>query len=147
MNLVHKIETWGDAHHPGFLDIVRIALGIFLLLKGVAFMENTTHLKSIIEDQDTIVFSQTILEALVYIVTFVHMVGGAMIALGVLTRFSCLIQLPIVLGAVFITDVFVENINAQSWLSIVALALLVLFLIIGSGPLSLDNYLAKMHED
>ena len=144
MNLVHKIENWGDTHHPAILDVLRIALGIFLLLKGVAFMENTADLKGIIESQDSIEFSSGVLVALVYYVTFAHMVGGVMIALGILTRFSSIIQIPIVLGAVFVNDQLLSPINTQLWFSIVALILLVIFMIIGSGPLSLDRYFGNM---
>ena len=81
--------------------------------------------------------------ALVYYVTFAHMVGGIMIALGILTRFSSIIQIPIVLGAVFVNDSLLSPINAQLWYSVIALALLVVFIIIGSGPFSLDRYFGK----
>src|ERR1700748_3016093 len=119
MNLVHKIEHWGDAHHPAVWDVLRIALGIFLFLKGIAFMENTADLKALIESQDTIDFSSSMLMVLVYYVTFAHMVGGIMITLGILTRLSCIIQLPIVLGAVFLINVLVAPINTQLWYSII----------------------------
>jgi len=147
MNLVHKIENWGDTHHPAVIDVLRIALGIFLLLKGIAFMQNTADLKSIIESQDAFEFSSGMLVALVYYVTFAHMVGGIMIALGILTRFSSIIQIPIVLGAVFVNDMLLSAINTQLWLSIAALVLLVIFMIIGSGPLSLDRYLANLNNE
>ena len=147
MNLVHRIENWGDTHHPAVIDVLRIALGIFLLLKGVAFMENTADLKSIIESLDSIEFSSGILMALVYYVTFAHMVGGIMIALGILTRFSAIIQIPIVLGAVFVNDQLLSPINTQLWFSIIALVLLVIFMIIGSGPLSLDRYFGSLNNE
>lgn len=147
MNLVHKIENWGDTHHPAVIDVLRIALGIFLLLKGVAFMDNTADLKGIIESQDSIEFSSGVLVALVYYVTFAHMVGGIMIALGILTRFSSIIQIPIVLGAVFVNNQLLSPINTQLWLSIVALILLVIFMIIGSGPLSLDRYFGNLSNE
>jgi len=143
MNLVHKIENWGDTHHPKILDLVRIALGVFLLLKGIAFMENTAYLKNIIESQDVIDLSPIVLIILVYYVTFAHMVGGILIALGILTRLASIIQIPIVLGAVFLTGIFQEAINAMAWPSITALILLVLFTILGSGPISLDKYLSE----
>lgn len=147
MNLVHKIENWGDTHHPVVWDVLRIALGIFLFLKGVAFMENTADLKGIIEAQNTIEFSSTMLVVLVYYVTFAHMVGGIMIAMGIFTRFSSIIQIPIVLGAVFVNNMLLSPINTQLWYSVVALVLLVVFMIIGSGPLSLDKYLGKLGEE
>src|SRR5437879_5927474 len=99
MNLIHKIEKWGDSHHPKFLDLIRIILGIFLFLKGLGFMENTAYLRSIIENQTDIDIPPDVLIAVVYYVTFVHMVGGALIALGILTRFSALMQIPVVFGA------------------------------------------------
>jgi putative oxidoreductase len=147
MNLVHKIEDWGDAHHPKVWDILRIILGIFLLLKGVAFMENTAELKGIIEGQDAVTFSSSALVAVVYYVTFAHMVGGAMIALGILTRLSSVIQLPIVFAAVFVNDMLLSPINTQLWFSVVALALLLIFIVIGSGPLSLDRYFGNLPSD
>ena len=147
MNLVHKIENWGDTHHPAVIDVLRIALGIFLLLKGVAFMENTADLKSIIESQDSVELSSGVLMALVYYVTFAHMVGGIMIALGILTRFSAIIQIPIVLGAVFVNDQLLSPINTQLWFSVIALGLLVIFMIIGSGPLSLDRYFGSLSNE
>ncbi|MGF7039924.1 DoxX family protein [Mucilaginibacter lappiensis] len=143
MNLVHKIENWGDTHHPKILDLVRIALGVFLLLKGIAFMENTAYLKNIIDSQDVIDLSPIVLIILVYYVTFAHMVGGILIALGILTRLASIIQIPIVLGAVFLTGIFQEAINTMAWPSITALILLVLFTILGSGPISLDKYLSE----
>lgn len=143
MNLVHKIENWGDTHHPAILDVVRVALGIFLFLKGMAFMDNSADLQGIIEAQDSIVFPPSALMALVYYVTFAHMAGGIMITLGILTRFSSIIQIPIVLGAVFVNNSLISPINTQLWYSVIALALLVLFIIIGSGPLSLDRYLGN----
>jgi putative oxidoreductase len=146
MNVVQKIERWGDSHHPGILDITRIALGVFLLLKGIGFMESSAYLKDLIENQQVMPVSSGILMALVYYVTFAHLVGGAMIAIGTLTRLSCIVQIPIVLAAVFLTDFFQSPVNAMAWPSIVALALLVLFTVIGSGPFSLDRYLAKWED-
>jgi len=111
MNLVHKIENWGDSHHSIALDIIRIALGFFLLLKGLAFTENSAYLKDVIENQRVVSVSPGILMALVYYVTFAHLVGGTLIAMGTLTRFASVIQIPIVLSAIFFTDFFQSPIN------------------------------------
>jgi putative oxidoreductase len=143
MNMVHKIERWGDNHHPMVLDLIRIALGVFLLLKGLAFMENSAFLKDMIENQNVVAISSGLLMTLVYYVTFAHLVGGALIAMGILTRFASIIQIPILVAAIFLTDFFQSPINSLVWPSLTALALLVLFMIIGSGPLSLDRYLEK----
>jgi len=146
MSMVHKIEHWGDTHHPKVLDLIRIALGVFLFLKGRAFMENTAYLSDLIENQNVVHFSPGILMALVYYVTFAHLVGGTLIVLGTLTRFACIIQIPIVLAATFLTSIFVEPVNTLVWPSIIALVFLALFTVIGSGPWSLDKYLASLEE-
>ena len=143
MNVVHRIETWGDTHHPKFIDVIRFALGAFLLLKGISFMNNTEYLKQLITDQNIVDFSGGLLMALVYYVAFAHMVGGVLIAVGILTRFGCIIQIPIVAGAIFLSGFFQDAINYMVWPSLLALAALVLFLIIGSGPWSLDRYLSE----
>jgi len=147
MNMVHRIENWGDAHHPKFLDIVRVALGAFLLFKGIAFMENTEYLKGLIADQNVINISNGILMALVYYVTFAHMVGGILIGLGVLTRFGCIIQIPIVICAIFLSGIFEDAINYMVWPSVAALAALIVFLLLGSGPWSLDRFLGGVAKE
>jgi putative oxidoreductase len=146
MNVIHKIEKWGDSHHPKFLDIIRIALGIFLLLKGLGFMDNTANLRSIIENQTDISVSPGILMALVYYVTFVHLVGGTLIALGILTRFSSLMQIPVVFGAVFFVNFLQSPFNTDLISSIVVLIFLVVFAVLGPGKISLENYLTRASD-
>jgi len=146
MNLIHKIERWGDSHHPRFLDIIRIALGVFLFLKGMGFMQNNANLQSMIENQSNLSFSPVLLEALIYYVTFVHMVGGILIALGVLTRFSCILQIPVVFGAVFFINILESPFNTDLVSSVAALIFLVVFAVIGSGKLSLECYLQRCNE-
>ena len=146
MNLIHKIERWGDNHHPKFLDIIRIALGIFLLLKGLGFMDNTANLKSIVENSADISVSPALLMALVYYVTFVHLVGGTLIALGIMTRFSALMQIPVVFGAVFFVNILQSPFNTDLTSSVAALIFLVVFAVIGSGKLSLENYLVNQNN-
>jgi len=146
MNLIHRIEKWGDSHHPRFLDIIRILLGIFLLLKGLGFMENTANLKSLIENQSDIDVDPGLLMALVYYVTFVHLVGGTLIALGILTRFSAIMQIPVVFGAVFFINILQSPFNTDLASSVAALIFLVVFAVIGSGRLSLENYLKSCNE-
>lgn len=146
MNVIHRIEKWGDSHHPRFLDIIRIFLGIFLLLKGLGFMDNTANLKYLIESRTDITVAPWVLMLLVYYVTFVHMVGGTLIAMGIMTRFSAIMQIPVVFGAVFFINVLESPFNTDLASSIVALVLLVLFAIIGSGRWSIENYLKSCNE-
>jgi uncharacterized membrane protein YphA (DoxX/SURF4 family) len=143
MNTLHKIERWGNRHHPAILDVLRIFLGVFLFLKGFAFMQNMAYLKWIIEDKGLFDLRPEVLTIIMYYVTFVHMAGGILITLGLLTRLSSLLQLPIVIGAVFFINIFKSDLNSDLWMSVFACVLLLLFTLIGSGPLSLDRFLTQ----
>jgi uncharacterized membrane protein YphA (DoxX/SURF4 family) len=140
MDMIHKIEAWGDGHHPRFLDAIRIALGIFLMLKGIAFMQNISGLQYIIENRADISLPPSVLIAVVYYAAFIHMTGGALVALGIFTRLSALLQLPVVFGAVFFVNLWLSPVNTELSASIICLVLLVVFMVIGSGKVSLDNY-------
>ncbi len=152
MNLREKFEDWGDRHHPKWLDIIRIALGIFLCYKGIDFLRNNGSLISLMKN--TSPFSEFAIILLGHLVTFAHILGGLFLTIGMFTRAACLIQIPVMIGAV----VFV-NINgtrdtfspySELFLSIIILLLLIYFLIIGNGPLSVkippEEHL-KEHED
>lgn len=138
--MIHKIEAWGDGHHPRFLDAIRIALGVFLMLKGIAFMQNISDLQYIIENQADISLPPSVLIVVVYYAAFIHMTGGALVALGIFTRLSALLQLPVVFGAVFFVNLWLSPVNTELSASVICLALLVVFVVIGSGKVSLDNY-------
>ncbi|HTI09734.1 MAG TPA: DoxX family protein [Puia sp.] len=143
MNIAYKIRDWGDLHHTKILDIIRILLGLFLVTKGIAFLNNAAYLRYLIIENKAIRESPDIITALIYYVTYIHLVGGALIFVGLFTRLWALLQLPIVFGAVFFVNILSPFTNSELWLSILVLALLVLFIVIGSGPLSLDRLLSN----
>ncbi|MDB4999477.1 MAG: DoxX family rane protein [Mucilaginibacter sp.] len=141
MKLISNIENWGDKHHPKLLDLIRILLGVFLIFKGILFYENMASLRDMIIDAKLVNLSSEAITALLYYVTYAHLVGGVLIFLGLITRLASLIQIPIVFAAVFLVNIPNKAVNSELWLSIMILALLLLFVIIGSGPLSLDRFL------
>ena len=136
MDLLHRLEFWGERHHPRWMDIVRIALGIFLVYKAVDFLNNMGDLVSLMS-QNTSFGSFAYLLAGHYVV-FAHLLGGILLIFGVLTRFACVIQIPVMIGAIFFVGTNKEMLRPYSELlvSIIVLLLLVYFLIAGNGPLS-----------
>lgn len=141
MNLIQRIEHWGDTHHPRWVDVVRIALGVLIFAKGVSFIMDRESVAVLIEQTH---FQLSIWSAVHYVV-FAHLVGGIFIALGFSTRLAVIFQLPILIGAVFfvnITNGF-SFLNSEFWLSLVVLLLLIYFAIVGSGPYSLDKAMDK----
>lgn len=143
MTITQKISNWGDEHHPKILDIIRIILGLSLLVKGVVFLNDSAYLRLLIIEKQAINQPPAVITAIIYYVTYVHMLGGGLIFLGLYTRLWALLQLPIVFGAVFFVNITSPFVDSDLWLSLLALALLVLFLLIGSGPWSLDRLLSN----
>jgi putative oxidoreductase len=146
MSLTKKISNWGDHHHPWVLDIIRILLGLFLLNKGIIFLEDRGYLRDLILAKEAVNQPPALITAIVIYVSYIHVVGGALMALGLYTRFWALLQLPAVFGAVFLVNITAPYVNSELWLSVLVLALLVLFSIIGSGPLSIDRLLARQSK-
>lgn len=145
MNTVEKIEAWGDRHHPKWLDILRMILGIVLLARGYYFVTNTDGLKELIANSR---FGQVSF-LLEHYVVFAHLIGGFLIAVGLITRIAVLVQLPILIGAVLFVNGksgFFSTNSTDLWLSIIILFLLVFFLVEGSGPWSVDEYMRKHPE-
>jgi len=145
MNTVEKIEAWGDRHHPKWLDILRMILGLVLLAKGYYFVTNTDGLKQLIANSR---FGQVSF-LLEHYVVFAHLIGGFLIAVGLITRIAIVVQLPILIGAVLFVNVrsgFFSGNSTDLWLSIIILFLLVFFLVEGSGPWSVDEYMRKHPE-
>ena len=138
MNLLEKFEQWGDRHHPKWLDIIRIALGLFLCYKGVDFLRNASGLISLMNSRQP--FSSFIIVLLAHYVTFAHILGGIFLTIGMFTRAACLIQIPILIGAIIFVNINVAKDTFSPYselvLSILVLLLLIYFLIIGNGPLS-----------
>ena len=138
MNLLEKFEQWGDRHHPKWLDIIRIALGLFLCYKGVDFLRNASALISLMNSRQP--FNSFIIVLLAHYVTFAHILGGIFLTIGMFTRAACLIQIPILIGAIIFININVAKDTFSPYselvLSILVLLLLIYFLIIGNGPLS-----------
>jgi putative oxidoreductase len=136
MNLLQRVEQWGDTHHSKWLDILRIALGIFLCYKGVDFLNNMSGMMSLMTEN--VPFGSFMLLVLGHYIVFAHIIGGFLMMIGVLTRFACLIQIPILLGAIIFINTSGDVMKPYSelFVSILVLLLLIFFLIIGNGPWS-----------
>ena len=136
MNFMQRLEYWGNSHHPKWMDIVRIALGIFLCYKGVDFLLNMSKLINLMSNR-------TSFGSFVYIlagqyVVFAHILGGIFLILGLFTRFACIIQIPILVGAIIFVNSSRDMLQPYSELilSVLVLILLLYFLVAGNGPWS-----------
>lgn len=147
MNVIQKVEHWGDAHHAKWLDVVRIVLGLIIFSKGIALISDTGQQQELLLRDSVFGFSEMMASLAIHIVAFAHLVGGILITIGLVTRFAVVIQIPIVVCAILFVNIYdgFSAINSELWLSIIVLCLLILFWVIGSGPFSVDHQIRRKH--
>lgn len=142
MNLVQRVEHWGDTHHPQWLDIVRILLGVFLCYKGIDFLMNMGTMLALITNKMS--FGSFTAMMMSNYIAFAHILGGGLLIMGVLTRFACLLQIPILLGAIFFVNNDLYRPFSALLLPIVTLLLLIVFLIVGNGKWQMLTFKEKI---
>ena len=146
MDILHRFEHWGDRHHPRWVDFVRIALGIFLCYKGIQFPGIASEVMQ--KMPNYLSSNYYFLSMLQYYVLFAHLLGGIFLIAGIFVRFACLIQIPILIGAIIFINTSINSWSPFSELaiSIVVLLLLCYFLIIGNGRISVARYLRETEK-
>jgi uncharacterized membrane protein YphA (DoxX/SURF4 family) len=140
MGTIKTLNKWANAHTYLPLDLVRVALGVFLFIKGINFMGNAEMLMQLFEPFQNMAGGMIV----IHYVAPAHFIGGILIAFGLLTRWVILAQLPILIGAILIN--FAGEMNSRN-LTIALITLLVcaFFLLYGSGKHSADYYF-KMQQ-
>lgn len=138
MPSIKSLNKWANAHTYYPLDVLRVALGVFFFIKGVQFISQSDMLMELIQPLQS--YGGAMLA--VHYVAPAHLVGGVLIAFGLLTRWVLAVQLPILLGAIVINfagTMVVGNLI----LALVVLLVSVFFIFYGSGKHSVD-YSMKM---
>lgn len=145
MNVVSSIEKWGNSHRPGWLDVFRIILGIFITFKGLFFITHMNELE-LTTSGVNVYFAGVMLA---HYIVFAHILGGPLIIFGLFTRIVSVIQLPILIGAVIFVNLprgILSVGTMELWASILVLAGLVVFIVFGAGRFSLDAKRRKEME-
>jgi uncharacterized membrane protein YphA (DoxX/SURF4 family) len=144
MSLLHQ-KSWSGKNIPHWVVIVRIVLGVCLIYKGIDFLQHKDQLIAFFAETKSIKNAVW----MIGILPWIHIIGGISIIIGLLTRFMCLIQVPIVLGAVILVNVRsgvtegTKGGESELPFSFLMLVLVIVFFIEGGGYLSLDNYIRK----
>lgn len=140
MNTLQQINRWSITHHPRWLVVVRVALGICLLVKGISFLVNTSTLEQLIHnnlvanDNDWMIIG----------IAWAHLLGGFLIVIGLFTRYVALLNIPILVGAVIFINKQRDSFgDFELPFALIVLLLLILFLIEGGGPVSMDYTLKQ----
>jgi putative oxidoreductase len=135
MNNAKSLNKWANAHTYLPVDIVRMALGVFLFMKGMYFVSNIQYLVDLISPVDHMGGGMFLL----HYIAPAHLIGGILIFFGLLTRWAIAAQLPILICAVIIN--FMGYMHQQNLiLALLTLVVCVFFLFYGSGKNSADYY-------
>lgn len=140
MDTVKSLNKWANRHTSYPIDLLRIALGAFLFFKGTSFITGSQDVADAFSPFANFTGGM-------FIFTYVasaHIVGGIMIAIGLLTRWAIWAQLPILVGAVLVHAFGYGN-TVSLLMAIITLIVSVFFLFYGSGKHSADYYF-KMHK-
>lgn len=145
MEFLFKIKHWADHNLESGMEFLRIYLGIVLFLKGIHFVSSSNFLIGVLVDAGQFDFANTLITHLVGIG---HISGGAMLALGLLTRIGAIIQIPIVTGALIFVGIpegiFTQNQSFEY--TALVLFLLILVAIFGGGEWSMDKRILQKQE-
>lgn len=146
MNATARFLEFGRTHNDAALDVIRTFLGVALFVRGVLFIADASRILALISDQE---MSYMLPAIALQISAATHLLGGLMLASGLLTRLGALLQIPVLLGAVYISaqggGLFLPDQSLE--LSVLVLFLLGVLFVFGSGKLSLDNFLFKATLD
>jgi len=140
MGTIKTLNKWANGHSFVPLDLLRIALGVFLFIKGINFMGDSVMLMQLFKPMENLAGGMVI----IHYVAPAHFLGGMLIAFGLLTRWAIIAQIPILIGAIAIN--FVGELNSFNlMLATITFLICLFFLIYGSGKHSLDYYF-KMQQ-
>jgi len=133
-------RRWTREHTDVGLDLVRAYLGAALCFRGALLLAHPDLVSGYVSHVHWFWPS-----ALAHYLIGAHLIGGLLLAIGVATRIAAAVQVPALLGAVFIVHLR-EGLFASGQsleLASLVLVLLVVFAVFGSGRLSVDHYLFR----
>ncbi len=136
-----------NATQPKWLTILRMALGFILFWKGITFIQNSTQLQAALESMPIKMLDKNA-QWIAFLITYINLLGGLFITVGLFTKTFSVAQIPILIGAVFFvnTKTSLNQSTSELILSAVVLLLLIFFAIKGSGVLSADEYFRSYYK-
>ena len=140
MDALERLLTQLNNKREAGYDLIRVFLGIALFVRGVIFISNEKVMMQWTYQQAEFNFLGT---AVMHYVALAHLVGGGMLALGLVTRLAAAAQLPILVGAVVLVH-WREGLAGPTQsleLAALVLVLLLTFTLFGAGKYSCDKFL------
>jgi len=140
MGRIKTLNKWANRHTYWPLDLIRMALGVFLFMKGINFLADSQILIDLFSPFKNMAGGMIV----IHYVAPAHFIGGILIFFGLLTRWAIIAQLPILIGAILIN--FVGEMDGTNFImATVTFLACVFFMFYGSGKRSADYYF-KMQQ-
>ncbi len=136
MSRTEGVLSWLDGQRDAAYSIIRIYIGVALFVRGWMMLADPSSITSLSGAQSFYMWYAYIVAG--------HLIGGLLLAVGLLTRIAAVGQIPILSGAVFLVHLKQGLMSSGQALELASLvlALLLVFSFFGSGTWSLDRYLA-----
>jgi putative oxidoreductase len=137
MKRLNEILHWLENRRDLAYSLIRIYLGIALFVRGWILLSDPSAITELVGAQQVYWWYAYIISA--------HLLGGLLLALGLLTRWAALLQLPILLGAVIFIHAEQGLMTVGQSLEVASLVLFLLcvYVLFGSGAIALDTYFAR----
>jgi uncharacterized membrane protein YphA (DoxX/SURF4 family) len=139
MKQLRECEHWARSHTDAAIDLVRVYLGLGLIVKAIFFWAHRPELIHLVQTAGDHGVPPLLLAKGVI---GVHLVGGLLLAIGLFTRLAALVQMPILMGAVYYLYLpGLSTVESRQMLEFTALVLFLLLLLVinGAGRWSVDQ--------
>jgi uncharacterized membrane protein YphA (DoxX/SURF4 family) len=145
MSTYRDFVDWLNDNRAAAADLIRMYLGVGLFVRGVLFSFTPQGVGMLVDLSEFSLASA----AIAHYVTFAHLLGGLLLAAGLLTRLASLIQIPVLVGAVFLVHLPEGLLTGSQSLEFSALVLflLVVIFVFGGGPWSADRYVFEREPE
>lgn len=144
MERLERLRDWLDARRDYAFEVVRVFLGLALFVRGLHFVTHVGDMRALLEQGGLrLDFAASV--ALAHYVAIAHLCGGLLLAAGIVTRLAAALQVPVLVGAVFLVHLREGLFGAGQGLELAVLVLVLLVAAVfhGGGKLSVDDYLAR----
>ncbi len=125
----HQATQKGAVRHPLWLEIIRILVAAVIFWKGLEFIANI-HVFTKMMSESSLGIA-ILLSLLIHVIIVAHILGALSLFTGSYVRLSCLMQLPVILMALFFRDLAQTVLNpyAALWVSMAILVALIVLIV------------------
>ena len=133
-----RVDRWSDKHHPYVLEYIRIAFGIVVMIMAFSFTLKKDLIDGIVANANWPYLTRGMIQA----VNFGQVVLGIMIALGLFTRVTSMLLIPLLIATIALLSTLAGFLPIYSQISMYLFFLVasMFFMVYGAGHYSIDHF-------